>query len=93
GNAGADSSPAADWTIYSSFVEERVELKTERLGSGQYRIAPLAALLPGEYGLVLRPVAKGKKFSGGDVARNQGDGMLFNAVWTFQVRVGGNDHP
>jgi len=40
---------------------------------------------PGEYGLVLRPVSKGKKFSGGDVARAQGDGLMFDAIWTFQI--------
>lgn len=42
-------------------------------------------LVPGEYGIVLRPVSKGKKFSGGDVARAQGDGLMFDAIWTFQV--------
>jgi hypothetical protein len=41
--------------------------------------------VPGEYGIVLRPVSKGKKFSGGDVARAQGDGLMFDAIWTFQI--------
>jgi hypothetical protein len=41
--------------------------------------------MPGEYAVVLRPVSKTKKFSGGDVARAQGDGLIFDAAWTFQV--------
>ncbi len=79
------SSPAADWEIYSHFLEERVAATPEKLGTGKYKIAPAAELAPGEYAVVLRPISKEKKFSGGDVARSQGDGLLFNAVWTFQV--------
>ena len=26
-----------------------------------------------------------RTFSGGDVARAQGDGLMFDAVWTFQI--------
>ena len=32
----------------------------------------------GEYAVVLRPVAKDQKFSGGDVERGQGPGLMFN---------------
>jgi hypothetical protein len=35
--------------------------------------------------VVLRPVTKDKKFSGGDVGRAQGDGLMFDAAWTFQI--------
>jgi hypothetical protein len=42
-------------------------------------------MLPGEYGVVLRPVSKSKQFSGVDIMRGQGDGMIFNAAWSFQV--------
>jgi len=42
-------------------------------------------LAAGEYGVVLRPVSKSKNFSGGDVLRAQGDGLMFDAVWTFQI--------
>jgi hypothetical protein len=28
---------------------------------------------------------KEKKFSRGDVARAQGDGLMFDALWTFQI--------
>jgi len=87
GKEDASSSAAADWQIYNDFLEERVPLNAQKTGRGQYQISPSSPLLPGEYGLVLRPVSKSKKFSGGDVARNQGDGMMFNAVWTFQVQA------
>jgi hypothetical protein len=79
------SSPAADWEIYSHFLEERVAVQPKKLGQGKYEIAPSSELEPGEYAVVLRPVSKSKKFSGGDVMRAQGDGLLFDAVWTFQV--------
>ncbi len=79
------SSPAADWEIYSHFLEERVTSTPQKLTTGKYKIAPAAELAPGEYAVVLRPVSKDKKFSGGDVARSQGDGLLFNAAWTFQI--------
>lgn len=79
------SSPAADWEIYSHFLEEPVAVRPEKLGTGKYKIAPASELLPGEYGLVLRPISKSKKFSGGDVARSQGDGLMFNTVWTFKI--------
>lgn len=85
GKEDAMSSSAADWTIYSGFLEERVKLQTQKLGLGTYRISPASPLLPGEYGLVLRPVSKSKNFSGSDIARHQGDGMMFDSVWSFQI--------
>jgi hypothetical protein len=85
GKEDAMSSSAADWTIYSGFLEERVKLQTQKLGPGAYRISPASPLLPGEYGVVLRPVSKSKKFAGSDIARYQGDGMMFDSVWSFQI--------
>ncbi|SRR6266851_2131542 len=85
GKEDAASSPAADWQIYSSFLEERVAVNSQKVKPGEYRISPSSPLLPGEYGLVLRPVSKSKKFSGGDVARGQGDGLMFDSVWSFQI--------
>ena len=82
--AGARS--AMDWPIYSSFVEDRVPTKTDELGSGTWRVTVTSPLAPGDYALVLRPESKDKRFSGADVARNQGAGMLFNAAWPFAVR-------
>jgi hypothetical protein len=72
--------------VYSSFTEDRVPVQAQKLSPGVWQITPAAPLAPGEYGLVLRPVSKSKKFSGGDVARNQGDGLIFNAAWSFVVK-------
>ncbi|HEY7352385.1 MAG TPA: hypothetical protein VH596_06415 [Terriglobales bacterium] len=85
GKADASSSPAADWQIYSNFLEERVNSQLQKLAPGKYKLAPASELAAGEYGVVLRPISKAKKFSGGDVARGQGDGLMFDAVWTFQI--------
>jgi len=85
GKADVRSSPAADWQIYSHFLEERVATRAEKLGPGKYKVSAASELQPGEYAVVLRPVAKDKKFSGGDVARAQGDGLMFDAIWTFQI--------
>jgi hypothetical protein len=79
------SSPAADWKMYSHFLEEQVSTHPEKLGTGKYKVSPASELQPGEYAVVLRPTSKEKKFSGGDVARSQGDGLMFDAVWTFQI--------
>ena len=85
GKADVRSSPAADWQIYSHFLEERVSTNAEKLEVGKYKLSPASELQPGEYAVVLRPISKEKKFSGGDVARAQGDGLMFDAIWTFQI--------
>jgi hypothetical protein len=85
GKADAGGSPAADWEVYSHYLEDQVAIHPQKLGPGNYKVAAAAALVPGEYGLVLRPVSKSKKFSGGDVARAQGDGLMFDSIWTFQI--------
>jgi hypothetical protein len=89
GKEDARSSPAADWEMYSHFLEEPVVTHPEKLGTGKYKVAATSELLPGEYALVLRPISRSKKFSGGDVARAQGDGLMFDAVWTFQISADG----
>jgi hypothetical protein len=85
GKEDVRSTPAADWQMYSHFLEERVAATPQKLGPGKYRISANSELFPGEYGVVLRPISKAKKFSGGDVARAQGDGLMFDAIWTFQI--------
>lgn len=85
GKQDASSDPAADWQIYSHFLEERVSAHTEKLGPGKYKLSPASELPPGEYAVVFRPTSKSKGFAGGDVARAQGDGLMFDAVWTFQI--------
>jgi hypothetical protein len=87
GKEDARSNPAADWQVYSNFLEDRVTIQKEKLARGQYKIVPASPLLPGEYGVALRPISKSKQFSGADIMRGQGDGMIFNAAWSFQVPV------
>ena len=78
-------SQALDWQVYSSFVEDRVAAQAKKSGLGRYELAPNAPLASGEYGIALRPLNKGKKFSASSVQQNSGDGMLFNSVWAFSV--------
>lgn len=85
GKANASESPAADWEVFSHYLEEPVPLTTQKLAPGKYKVATASELMPGEYGLVIRPVSKDKKFSGGEVARAQGDGLMFDAIWTFHI--------
>jgi hypothetical protein len=85
GTVDAGHDPQHDWPIYSSFVEDRVRAKVQKLGSGRARIVPAAALPSGQYGVALRPIDKTHKFSGEDVGKNQGEGLLFNYVWPFSV--------
>ena len=85
GKQDARSNAAADWQVYSNFLEDRVAIQTQKQAGGQYRIVPSSPLLPGEYGVALRPISKSKQFSGADIMRGQGDGMIFNAAWSFQV--------
>jgi hypothetical protein len=85
GKEDAASNSAANWEIYNSFLEDRVGVNMQEKKVGEYQISPASPLLPGEYAVVLRPVSKTMKFSGGDVARAQGDGLMFDAVWSFQV--------
>lgn len=85
GKEDARSHDAADWQIYSKFLEDRVAASVQKTAEGQYEISPQSPLYPGEYAVVLRPLSKDEKFSGGDVARGQGAGMMFDTVWTFQI--------
>lgn len=85
GKEDARSHDAADWELYSSFVEDRVAANVQKTAEGQYELSPQSPLYPGEYAVVLRPISRSEKFSGGDVARGQGAGMMFDTVWTFQV--------
>jgi hypothetical protein len=75
-----------DWEIYSSFIEERVGAQATKVSSGEYKLQTAAALPAGEYGVVLRPLNKAKKFSGSSVAQNSGEGLMFNSVWAFAVK-------
>lgn len=61
-------------------------VRKARLSSGKFEIAVLSPLEAGEYGVVLRPVPQNMKFSGADIARNQGTAKIFTSVWTFKVK-------
>jgi hypothetical protein len=82
----AEQSAQQDWPIYSSFTEDRISAKVQKLGSGHAQVTPSATLGAGEYAIALRPVDKSKKFSGEDVGKNQGEGLLFNYAWPFSVK-------
>lgn len=85
GKEDARSQEAADWEVYSSFVEDRVPVALQKSAPGEFQLSPQSPLYPGEYAVVLRPVSKNQKFSGGEIARDQGAGLVFDTVWTFQV--------
>jgi len=85
GKEDARSREAADWKIYSNFVEDRVGVNLQKSAAGEYQVSPQSPLLPGEYAVVLRPVSREQKVSGGDVARAQGPGLMFDVLWSFQV--------
>ncbi|HEY6968964.1 MAG TPA: hypothetical protein VJA94_07165, partial [Candidatus Angelobacter sp.] len=85
-STSAEQSTQQDWPIYSSFVEDRLPAKVQKLAYGRARVSAAAALEPGEYAIALRPIDKSKKFAGEDVARNRGEGLLFNYAWPFSVR-------
>jgi hypothetical protein len=85
-NAKSDAVLSTDWAVYSSFIEDRMPTKVNKLASGHSQISPTSSLAPGEYALVLRPLSKSRKFSGAEVAQNQGSGVLFNSAWSFTVK-------
>jgi len=82
----AEQDAQQDWPIYSSFVEERVAAKVQKLGQGRAILTPAAALQSGQYAIAMRPLDKSHKFSGEQVAKNQGEGLLFNYAWPFSVK-------
>jgi hypothetical protein len=86
GRQDAMTNAALEWPVYSSFIEDRVPVQIKNLASGTWQVSAAGALAPGEYGIVIRPVSRNKKFAGQDVGRNQGDGLLFNSVWSFAVK-------
>jgi hypothetical protein len=75
-----------NWPIYSSFMEHRVPADVHKTASGHAEITLAANLPPGEYAIALRPIDKAHKFSGEDIGKNQGEGLLFNYVWSFSKK-------
>jgi len=86
GKVRHNTDPAVDWALYSRFIEDRVDVRLSSVTPGVWRGATHAPLPPGEYAVVLRPVAKDRRFSGAEIASNEGAGLAFNYVWAFSVR-------
>lgn len=86
GKENAYSSSSVDWQAFSNFMQDPAPTQVKKIASGIYEISASQPLEAGEYGIVLRPISKTMKFSGADVARNQGNGKVINSVWTFEVR-------
>jgi len=84
--SGAEQSSQQDWPIYSSFIEDRLAATVQKLAPGRARLSPAAALPAGEYAVALRPVDKTHKFSGEEVGKNLGEGLVFNYAWPVSVR-------
>jgi hypothetical protein len=81
--ADPDAYKSNKWDTYTDFVEERIPIRSEKLGRGRFLIKLERALEGGEYGVVLRPIARSKIFSGDDIANRKNSGVLFDTVWTF----------
>ncbi len=86
GKEDAYSNSAVDWQAFSNFMQDPAPTQVKKISSGVYEVSAAQPLEAGEYGIVLRPISKTMKFSGADVARNQGNGKVFNSVWTFEVK-------
>jgi hypothetical protein len=76
-------------TVQPKITEEKTAAKTTRLDRGHVRLEPTAPLTPGEYAVVLRPVANHtpQNQSGQDAAKQSTAAAdpLFYAVWDFTV--------
>ena len=86
GKADAMQDSSANWEAYSSYVEEKVPVSANKLGRGHVQISPASPLSPGQYGVVLRPRSKSKRFAGTDVANDQGEGLMLDSTFSFAVK-------
>jgi hypothetical protein len=86
GKEDAYSSSSVDWQAFSNFVQDPAPTQVKKISPGIFEISASIPLEAGEYGIVLRPISKTMKFAGADVARNQGNGKVFNSAWTFEVK-------
>ncbi len=83
--ADPDAYKSNKWDTYTDFVEERIPIRSEKLGRGRFLITLERALEGGEYGIVLRPILRSKVFSGEDIANRKNSAVLFDTVWTFSL--------
>lgn len=82
----ATQSVMPEWAVYETFLEEKIPATLNKVAPGKFNVTPVAPLGPGEYAVVLRPVARSKRFAGAHITGNQGEGQLFNMVWSFTVK-------
>jgi hypothetical protein len=74
-------------------IEELIATEHTRLARGHYQVAPKAALGPGEYALVLRPVAQSararRRSSEASLGELMGGGMtqILYLTWEFSIAV------
>ncbi|HUQ53053.1 MAG TPA: hypothetical protein VM692_12585 [Gammaproteobacteria bacterium] len=72
-------------------IEESVATEATRLGRGQYRVTPRAALPPGEYALVLRPIAESKRARRREAEASLGEllggstSQILYLTWEFSI--------
>ena len=86
GKADTMQDSSANWEAYSSYVEEKVPASANKLGAGHVQISPSSPLSAGQYGVVLRPRSKSKRFAGTDVANDQGEGLMLDSIFSFAVK-------
>src|SRR5437868_4027156 len=74
------------WPVYSAFIEDTVSAQTKKTAPGDVTVTRDSPLAAGEYAVVLRPVARSKKFAGTDLTNGQGEGLIFNSALSFSVK-------
>ena len=74
-----------NWDTYTDFLEERIPMRSDKRGRGRFLLTLERNLDGGEYGVVLRPIARSKIFAGDDIANRRNSGVLFDTVWSFSV--------
>jgi hypothetical protein len=85
GRADAPRRDVADWTIARDLKYDIVATTPLGGNTGMIKIRPAAALPPGLYAVVLRPLFL-TGYAGGRVFGDVGEGLAFGQVWAFQVR-------
>jgi hypothetical protein len=75
-------------------IEESVATERTRLGRGQYRVAPRTSLGPGEYALVLRPIAESRRERRRNAEASLGEllggstSQILYLTWEFSIGAG-----
>ncbi len=86
GPADARTRGEADWAVLRDLSERSARVSLSGSGPGIMRMTLNAALEPGEYAVVIRPVYAARRYTGRRVFGNEGEGVAFGAAWVFGVR-------